>query len=444
MPQGGQGRAGPIVVQAGRLRQDDRDGNSAHGLDEGVDGVADARRWRNDATRFLPPECRRAEMVPIAMFRERRWRRSNRRPRGPRHSSLFIDDFEVIQESAVLALSGDIIDASPGYRIVIGSRRALELPCPFACAWATARSGSRCPALHPGRDNGARACAASATWLCLLARLHEKTEGWITALWLASTSLEREKRDSDFIERFSGSNRAIADYLAEDVLASQSPEVREFLLRTSVLRQLDASLCRALLPGTDTERILEKLAEQNLFLVALSDSPRTYRYHALFADFLRTRLAREHPDEIPRLHLAASNWYEAQNRRAPAIDHAIESGDYHRSSLLEQHAQHLLDRTYALGTMVRPYAARSAGATAASRAMVQASLFTYGPWQAQELERSDAGRAGSEVAAHVNAQWPLFAMGSPLRLHEAGRPARKRPPTSRQRRVLCNAMRTPR
>ena len=78
----------------------------------------------------------------------------------------------------------------------------------------------------------------------LLSQLHHKTEGWVAAIWLASMALERHGTETGFVERFSGSDRAVADYLAEDVLAHQPPDIREFLLRTSILRQLDASVSR--------------------------------------------------------------------------------------------------------------------------------------------------------------------------------------------------------
>ena len=92
-------------------------------------------------------------------------------------------------------------------------------------------------------------------WSAQVDPLHAKTEGWVAALWLASMALDaviaRHGSVADFIAQFSGSNRAVADYLAEDVLARQTPEVRDFLLRTSILRQFNAPLCQALTPRSD-------------------------------------------------------------------------------------------------------------------------------------------------------------------------------------------------
>ncbi len=142
-------------------------------------------------------------------------------------------------------------------------------------------------------------------------------------LWLASMSIERQGPEGDFVERFSGSTRTVADYLTEEIVAYQPEEVREFLFRTSILRQLNASLCRAILPGYDVGCILRKLEDQNLLLLS-PPGEHTYRYHSLFADYLHTRLSVEQPGVVDGLHLAAARWYEAEGCPVPAIDHAIE------------------------------------------------------------------------------------------------------------------------
>ena len=74
----------------------------------------------------------------------------------------------------------------------------------------------------------------------------------------------------------------------------QSPEIRRFLLYTSILDQLTAPLCDALLkenvgssPMRSSSAILEELEHANLFIVSLDHEHRWYRYHPLFADLLR-------------------------------------------------------------------------------------------------------------------------------------------------------------
>lgn len=164
-----------------------------------------------------------------------------------------------------------------------------------------------------------------------VAALEERTEGWIAGLQLAALSL-RDIRESEavagFIEAFTGSNRFVIDYLADEVLARQSEEVHDFLLRTSILDQLSGSLCDAVTAGGGGRRMLEKLERSNLFLLALDDQRSWYRYHHLFADVLGARLLAEHPGEVPDLHRRASAWYAVHDLPIRAVRHAMAAQDF--------------------------------------------------------------------------------------------------------------------
>ena len=132
--------------------------------------------------------------------------------------------------------------------------------------------------------------------------LEERTEGWIAGLQLAALSLRgipERGEVAGFIEAFTGSNRFVIDYLADEVLARQPAQVRDFLLGTAVLDRLTGPLCDAVTGGTDGARMLEDLERGNLFLVPLDTERSWYRYHHLFADVLRARLLAEAPDEVP-------------------------------------------------------------------------------------------------------------------------------------------------
>ena len=98
---------------------------------------------------------------------------------------------------------------------------------------------------------------------------------------------------------FAGDDHYIVDYLAEEVLQRQPSQIREFLLRTSVLDRLSGSLCNAVTGQHDGKAILETLQRANLFVVP-HDRRRWYRYHHLFADVLRARLLEEQPETMPR------------------------------------------------------------------------------------------------------------------------------------------------
>ena len=173
-----------------------------------------------------------------------------------------------------------------------------------------------------------------------VAALEERTEGWVAGLQLAALSLRgihETEAVAGFIEAFTGSNRFVIDYLADEVLARQSDEVRDFLLRTSILDQLAGSLCDAVTVGVDSRRMLEELERGNLFLVALDDQRSWYRYHHLFADVLRARLLAEHSGEVPDLHRRASAWYAAHDLPVRAVRHAMAAQDFGRAAhLMEQ------------------------------------------------------------------------------------------------------------
>ncbi len=121
--------------------------------------------------------------------------------------------------------------------------------------------------------------------------LEKRTEGWAVGLQLAGLALQSLPDPQKFIETFRGSHRYVLDYLAEEVLRQQGEEVRRFLAQTSVLERLNASLCNALTERNDSQSVLTRLEQSNLFIIPLDNERGWYRYHHLFADYLRTELA---------------------------------------------------------------------------------------------------------------------------------------------------------
>lgn len=178
--------------------------------------------------------------------------------------------------------------------------------------------------------------------------LEERTEGWIAGLQLAALSLRGIPEHDEvvtFIEAFTGSNRFVIDYLADEVLARQSTRVRAFLLETAVLDRLTGPLCDAVTGGVDGARMLEQLERGNLFLVPLDAERSWYRYHHLFADVLRARLRTEAPDQVPSLHRRASDWFAAQGLVEDAVRHALAASDFDRAAHLMEVALPELRRT---------------------------------------------------------------------------------------------------
>lgn len=174
----------------------------------------------------------------------------------------------------------------------------------------------------------------------LVAALEARTEGWAAGLQLAALSARGHGGNGGgvegFVEAFTGSHRFVLDYLVEEVLGNAPDGVRQFLLDTSVLEQLTGPLCEALTGRSDGTQMLETLDRGNMFLVPLDDQLRWYRYHHLFGDALRARLLAQHPDRVPGLHRAASEWHAEHGTLADAVGHAIAAGDSeHAADLVE-------------------------------------------------------------------------------------------------------------
>lgn len=163
--------------------------------------------------------------------------------------------------------------------------------------------------------------------------LEERTEGWIAGLQLAALSMRGRSasQKSDFIENLSGSHQYLVDYLAEEILNQQMPSVQRFLKQTAILSRLSAPLCDAVIGGTDSQQLLQKLSKDNLFVVALDERGHWYRYHRLFAGFLQNQPSSEDDSLIKLRHQRAATWFAAHDLGVEAISHALAAQDYQQA-----------------------------------------------------------------------------------------------------------------
>jgi LuxR family maltose regulon positive regulatory protein len=167
-----------------------------------------------------------------------------------------------------------------------------------------------------------------------LVLLHERTEGWAAGLRLAAISLARHPDPERFVSEFSGSERTVAGYLMEEVLDRQPPEVRELLLRTSILERVSGPLADALTGGSCSERILQELEDANAFVSSLDATRSWFRYHHLFGDLLQLELRRTDPASIEVLHSKAAVWHEQHGNPVEATHHAQAAGDWSHAARL--------------------------------------------------------------------------------------------------------------
>jgi LuxR family maltose regulon positive regulatory protein len=314
---------------------------------------------------------------------------------------LVLDDYQLIHTSAIHDVMGFLLDHQPpSMHTVIAARRDPPLPLP--------RLRVRDQVTEIRADDLRFSAQEITTFLNqalglaldaeIVAALDARTEGWIAGLQLAALSMKGKaaERVADFVTAFSGSHRHIIDYLADEVLAQQSDEVRGFLRQTGVLDRLTAPLCDAVTGRDDSDTVLKQLEQANLFLVPLDDRREWYRYHRLFADFLRTELE---PEYTAGLHLKAAHWFEAQNLLPEAVKHTLATGDR--------------DKAVRIITL------------AGSQALTSGSIVTLLDWL--DALPDEVIRASGELASYK--AWSLFMTGqgetaeSYVRSAEASLPA---------------------
>lgn len=343
---------------------------------------------------------------------------------------IFFDDFEAIRNPVVLSLVARGIEAIPNKAcLVIGSRTMPDI------GFARLRARGSLTEIDAGvlrfstdetRDFLTQRRGVGLSEL-QVERLQCSTEGWATALWLASLALENHGDTDKFLDSFSGSNAAIAAYLAEDVLAALPEHLRHFLLRSSMLDELSPSLCDAVCARSDSLEILNELERQQLFLVPVDGQRNLYRYHSLFLDFLRHQFQRRHSEELPALHLAACNAYLEEGRVIPAIRHALLSGDTQVSlRLLYQNVDALLSQgrlrllAECLGQLPK---AELVGQPRLRLVRAWCTAFTWGPKEALMLVSDiDSAALTPESAAYLLALRPmlLVMMDRIEQAHELG------------------------
>ena len=209
---------------------------------------------------------------------------------------LVIDDFHAITNPAVHAVFRDIIERSaPQLHFLICSRTAL----PFSVSKLRAQSDLT----ELGQQELSLTLEETGLYMNMvmgsglkaadLAILYERTEGWLVGLQLAALSIRDQQDPSAFIQNLKGDNRYIADYLIDEVLARIPEDLQDFLLRTSVLKEMSAPLCNFVLQIDCSQDMLEALDHRRLFTVPLDEIRQSFRYHHLFRDMLFDRLCRK-------------------------------------------------------------------------------------------------------------------------------------------------------
>ena len=160
------------------------------------------------------------------------------------------------------------------------------------------------------------------------AELHQRTEGWAAGLRLAAIALTDHPDPERFVAEFSGSDRAVAEYLLAEMLDRQTDDVQDLLLRTCLLDRVSGELADLMTGRPGSERILLELEDANAFVVSLDPERTWFRYHHLFGDLLRLELRRTLPEQVPVLHRRAAAWFAQHGHVIDAIRHTQAAGDW--------------------------------------------------------------------------------------------------------------------
>ncbi|HTK11423.1 MAG TPA: LuxR C-terminal-related transcriptional regulator [Ktedonobacteraceae bacterium] len=269
-----------------------------------------------------------------------------------RDTIVILDDYHLLSSELIhTALRFLVEHAPPQLHLIIGTRNDP----PFPLARLRARGQ-----LHELRTEALCFVSAEvesfvyAMGLTLSGEatglLEQRTEGWIAGIQLLTLALRGHADATTFLRASGQTHHFLLDYMSEEILAQQTPEIQHFLLRTCVLERFTGPLCDAVTEEHGGQEKLATLRRANLFVSALDDTQTWYRYHPLFAEALRTHLQKQEPGLIPELYLRASQWYEQHQREEEACDYALLAGDFPRVANL---AAGLLPRLVEQGRFAR-------------------------------------------------------------------------------------------
>ena len=331
--------------------------------------------------------------------------------------TLVADDLHVLTDATVRGeLDFVLRNVGSGLRLVVSSRMDPLLPLhryrlagELAEIRASDLAFSSAEAALLLAQHGSTLSADS------LDCLTRRTEGWAAGLRLAAISMDAHPDPDQFVTELITEDSALTGYLVEEVLSTQPPEVRDVLLSTSILERVSAEAASELTGSEQAARILTSAAGANAFVQPIGGG--WYRYHTLFAEVLRLKLRREHPDRMATLHRRAARWYERNGPLTSAVRHATQAGDWQLaasmvvdglaiSEIIEpRDGQCLADEFRGMPhdeawTVIQPYLVSAAAALSAGRAEPAAAALDAAEAMLERLP-ADQEAAGRLAAAMI-------------------------------------------
>jgi LuxR family maltose regulon positive regulatory protein len=245
--------------------------------------------------------------------------------------AIFFDEFQTLRDKSILSFFRSLLERVPeNVRILIGSRSVPEL--------GLARLVVSNQALILRADDLRFSPAeveqffAASQDLAVSSEereaIYSRTEGWPAALQLFRLALVSPQVRQALGDLGDYRPRELAEYLVENVLSLQPPQVQEFLLRTSLLNRLSAPLCDAVTGRGDSQEMLQQLERSGLFLRTLDSDLHWFRYHALFSSFLAEQQQALSAATALEVHRRAADWHLAHGSYEEAVHHFVACRDF--------------------------------------------------------------------------------------------------------------------
>ena len=296
----------------------------ASALDAILPGVSTTMQPVLDAPQNEPQRA-------LARLIEALWEGLDPRGSAPQeHWLLILDDVHLLAASEAVALLKPLLEKGPpNLHAVLLARSMATLPLSRLYTQGQVLELTADDLRFTGEEvrqflvAHQESCSAGE-----LQQIVERTGGWVVALQLAMHSQRGHRSLAEHLRTLRGDNRWLAQYLTQEVLAQQNPDLRSFLLRTSILDSFCAPLCQAVAGVDDAYQALAELRAQELFLIQLDAEGAWFRYHHLFQELLQQRLLEvEGKATVDRLHRRAAGWLAGQERLLPAIRHLQRAAD---------------------------------------------------------------------------------------------------------------------
>ncbi len=255
-----------------------------------------------------------------------------------RHTLLVLDDLHRVQSPEVDAAIAAILEQGPErLHLLLLARQRTTLPLARLVAHGQVmaltaddlRFSSAEVKEYVQRQGFREPTEAEA------AQVVERSEGWAAALQLAVLALPGRGSAAELVNVLHGESVWLAAYLTDEVLDRQTPELRRFLLQTSILDEFTPALCAAVTGDEHAYARIDEIGRGNLFLVAMEERAKRYRYHHLFQELLQHRLLAETPaGHVAELHQRAAAWLAAAGEIEAAVRHFLAGGASEQAAAL--------------------------------------------------------------------------------------------------------------